>query len=932
MKAKFLTIFVLLILCGMASAATLCPETGELIPDHALTNPFYQFPPAPAPEADRDVDAWSGSGPWGGNVRSIITDPADPLHVFAACGLNLATLVGGVYASSDGGINWSPTTLQGKPYYALAASASEAGTFYAGARNGLYKSADNGVTWTPFGLSSVYILSLGVKPNNGNTIIVGKSGNVGIVVSTDGGNNFVQVGVNSGFMRQFAYSPANPERMFVVMGSQGNSVLTSVNNGQSWAPYGPAGDGWGMWTSPTDSLFSLVSHADGIYRTTDGGVNWSLRAGGTFRSVVEFNGTFFATSNSGGVLQSNDQGLTWTAYNTGVVQSTWQAGASSASGALLGHWGGIFRATGYQTPILTSHTGMNSAFVHGLGYYADTQELWAGAEGSGIYRSTDNGLTWEQRVTGLNNWMVYEMVPTNHNYYQSGRMLAGTLDGAYTSVDGGNTWTFVTYQGLQVSALEVHPTDPDKFWVGTSTGEIKYTSDGGSTWVTASGGMFGFAPRLRLGKGPLGQYRLFLSYQGSATAVWYSDDMGATFTASTGMEATTYQPMVSVRPILGTQNQIVYASSNTGIFKSTDNGATFSPSAMTSFSWSVITGPGSQVISGNDTGISFSADDCQTSSSLNQNLSSTAVWQLAWGTSTNQVFISTRGRGVLENRFNDLTYGSPQNLSAIAQDQQITLNWTQVNTQPSPLSYTVWRDGYPVASVDASLNTWINTGLVNGHSYKYFVSGVYEGDIHTSGIQIVSAVPAVQEFLPPTDLVGIVTEDDVNLSWNAPAAPFLTGFKVFRDGVLLNTINSPGLLTYTDLNVPNATYIYGVAATYQGGESGPTQIWVTVDYTSADDPSAPQLLTELFAASPNPARRSTELSFRLADAGIAELSIYNLKGQLVRKLLSGSITKGYHSVDWDGRDALGQAVAPGIYIFQLKTAGKVLRKKLTLTL
>ncbi|HRY84558.1 MAG TPA: FlgD immunoglobulin-like domain containing protein, partial [Candidatus Cloacimonadota bacterium] len=255
-----------------------------------------------------------------------------------------------------------------------------------------------------------------------------------------------------------------------------------------------------------------------------------------------------------------------------------------------------------------------------------------------------------------------------------------------------------------------------------------------------------------------------------------------------------------------------------------------------------------------------------------------------------------------------------------------------VNTQPSPLSYTVWRDGYPVASVDASLNTWINTGLVNGHSYKYFVSGVYEGDIHTSGIQIVSAVPAVQEFLPPTDLVGIVTEDDVNLSWNAPAAPFLTGFKVFRDGVLLNTINSPGLLTYTDLNVPNATYIYGVAATYQGGESGPTQIWVTVDYTSADDPSAPQLLTELFAASPNPARRSTELSFRLADAGIAELSIYNLKGQLVRKLLSGSITKGYHSVDWDGRDALGQAVAPGIYIFQLKTAGKVLRKKLTLTL
>jgi photosystem II stability/assembly factor-like uncharacterized protein len=579
MKYTIMVILMLLTLFTVANALRISPETGEIIPGHVLNDMNYSVQPAPDDSQTRDVGSWTGSGPWGGNVRSIITDYANPMHVFAACGFNLATVVGGIYASNDGGINWEAASLQGKPFYALAGSASQPGTFYAGARNGLYKSVDNGITWPAAGLATTFILSLGVKANDGNTIVVGKSSNVGIVVSTDGGINFNQVGVNSGFMRQFAYSDANPERMFIVMGSSTASVLTSIDNGLTWSPYGPAGDGWGMWVSPTDSLFSLVAHAGGIYRTTDGGANWILATGGTFRSVVEYNGTFFATSNAGGVFESNDQGAIWQPYNEGVVQSTWQAGASGGAGALLGCWGGIFRATGYQMPLVASHTGMNAAFVHGLAYYSDTNELWAGTEGSGIYKSTDNGTTWTQMVNGLNSWMVYAMAPSNHQYYQSGRMLAGTLNGVYTSLDNGVTWTFVDYPANQCSALEVHPTDPDKFWIGTSTGEIKYTDDGGQTWTIAAGGMFGFAPSLKLGRNAMGELRLFLSYQGSATAVWYSDDNGATFTASTGMEGTSYQTMVAVRPVIDAQPQILYASSDLGVYKSVDNGATFTLSA-----------------------------------------------------------------------------------------------------------------------------------------------------------------------------------------------------------------------------------------------------------------------------------------------------------------------------------------------------------------
>jgi len=925
MKKAILAVLLMLSLCGVAFAIRVSPETGEIIPEHVLTNPDYQELPASNETSSRDVGEWTGAGPWGGNVRSIITDPSNNLHVFAACGFNLATLVGGIFASTDGGINWQSTTLQGKPFYALAGSASETGIFYAGARNGLYKSTDNGATWNTAGtgMSSVFILSLGVKPNNGNTIVVGKSGGVGIVVSTDGGASFAQVGLNSGFMRQFAYSAANPERMFVVMGSSTSSVMTSINNGQSWSSYGPAGDGWGMYISPTDSLFSLIAHANGIFRTTDGGANWTQPISGTFRSVVEYNGVFYATSNSGGVYQSNDQGLTWQNYNIGVVQSTWQAGATSGAGALLGFWGGIFRSTGYQTPLVASHAGMNAAFVHGLACYSDTNELWAGAEGSGIYRSTDNGVTWEQRVNGLNSWMVYELVPTNHQYYQSGRMLAGTLNGVFTSIDGGNTWTLVDYQANQCTALEVHPTDSNKFWIGTSTGEIKYTDDGGSTWTVATGSQWGFAPRLKLGKGPLGGLRLFLSYQGSATAVWYSDNNGATFTSSTGMESTAYQTMVTVRPNLGMQPQIVYAASDLGVYKSTDNGASFALSGLTGFSWSVLNSPGAQVISGKENGLSYSTNEGQTSASLNQNLTNATVWQMAWGSSTNQVFIATRGKGVFENRFNDITYGLPTNLQAFAGDQQIDLNWNPVTTTPTPITYQIWRDGYPLAQTDTNL--WTDTNLINGQIYKYCVIAIYDGNILTSPTEIIFATPATNPFPPPTDLTATWDGFMITLNWTGPDAPDLMGFKIYCNGtVLVETItNTMWVMLVTSPGV----YNFYVTALYQnGGESIPSNV-ATVEIVGNDDAEQSATVSKIVSLSPNPFSAFTTINYRNAAKQNVEISIYNINGQKVKTLQNTTKQAGTYQTVWDGCDFKGKHVSTGMYFVKLTAGDKVTVKK-----
>ena len=916
MKKSMTIILSLTLLILNLSAAMFCPDTGETIPGFANSHYFEQSTTENSETSAKDVNSWSGTGPWGGNIRYLTTDPTNPNRVFAASGSSLTAVEGGVYYSIDGGINWLPTTLPRKAYNTVAASASEPGVFYAGARNGLYKTTDYGITWQAAGQSSSYILGLGVQANNGNIIVMGKSGNQGFLVSNDGGTTFNSVGVNSGFMRQFAWHNNNPQRMYVVMGSSTSSVLTSVDNGQTWTDFGPAGDGWGMYASPTDSLFCLVAHANGIYRTTDGGLNWTNVLGGTFRNVTEFNGSYFASSNAGGIFESNDQGLTWQVTPHPVVQSTWQAATSTDAGALFGHWGGIFRVTGYQQPIVPSHTGINLAFLHGLAYYADTNELWGGAEGSGLYCSTDNGLTWEHKVNGLNNWMVYELQPTNHLFYQSGRMLVGTLDGAYTSMDGGNTWSCVYFQGTQVSACEVHPTNPNIFWLGSASGEIKYTTDGGQTFNTSGGGYFGYAPRLKLGKAPDGNYRLFLCFQGSATAIWYSDDGGANFVQSTGLESTTYQPMVSIRPVLGTQPQIIYASTNSGVYKSTDYGATYSLTGMTGFSWSVLAGPGQQVVSGKDNGVSYSTDEGTTATSITQNLESNAtIWQIAWGTSTNQVYIATRGRGILENRFNSESYLPPTNLTASPMDSAIFLNWTAPTGTLLPISYIIWRDAYPLISIPATQTSYTDSGLINGQEYKYYVSAVYDGDIHTTSIQIITAVPAIPVYQPIANLTAEVSNNDVILNWTAPEAGE-TGYKIYRDSNLIYTITDPSITHYTDTGLTAGNYLYAVTATYPTGESAPVTISVIV--VSCDDPSIPGLITELKSCYPNPFQTSTSIHYSVKEAVPVEIRIYNARGELVHKLVNDNRAPGNYNIIWDGRTQNGTLAPSGIYFYQMK--------------
>ena len=107
------------------------------------------------------------------------------------------------------------------------------------------------------------------------------------------------------------------------------------------------------------------------------------------------------------------------------------------------------------------------------------------------------------------------------------------------------------------------------------------------------------------------------------------------------------------------------------------------------------------------------------------------------------------------------------------------------------------------------------------------------------------------------------------------------------------------------------------------------QNYIETDITSSDGATLP-ITYSLEQNYPNPFNPSTIITFNLPKSERIRLTVYNLAGVLVRRLVDSQLTAGQHDYSWNGYNEYGQLVSAGAYIYRLESESAAITKKMIL--
>ncbi|MEF3695485.1 MAG: DUF2271 domain-containing protein [Candidatus Cloacimonadota bacterium] len=138
----------------------------------------------------------------------------------------------------------------------------------------------------------------------------------------------------------------------------------------------------------------------------------------------------------------------------------------------------------------------------------------------------------------------------------------------------------------------------------------------------------------------------------------------------------------------------------------------------------------------------------------------------------------------------------------------------------------------------------------------------------------------------------------------------------------------PGIYTlicsatgYISQNLDNVNVI--------AGQTSPLDI--TLGSVSNEDPNNSPAALFLSSPYPNPTRTYCKVNFRVKPAQPYELSVYNSRGQIMRRVSGVSSDTSLMELSWDGKDSHRQICPSGLYFIKLRSGEEQVIRRLTLS-
>lgn len=611
---------------------------------------------------------WTSIGPtnFAGRMLCIAWHPTNTSIIY------VGSASGGLWKTTNGGTSWTPLTdnLPSLAIGAVALDPSNPNIIYIGTGEGsfnvdavygagVFKSTDGGATWNTTGLSwtqsqSRAVNEIVIDPTNTQIVYAACNSSVGgIFKSTNGGTTWTQY--HTGDVKDLAMHPDSSNVLYCALGypwgTTNNGIYKSTNGGVNWTQLTsglPTGTGHGRVELSISRSNPLIVYAGisqtisagagllGIYRTTDGGANWSLRSTspnmysgqGWYNLVCEVNPTNSneVWSNGLDAYKSTDGGANWTRMtiwsypegNSQYAHADHHAMAfmpGNPSTVLLGTDGGIFKSTNGGT----SWTGLNSGLVT-YQYYAicndalqpnvafgGTQDngtnkynnssthtrplggdggycnvdftnsniVYATTQRGNHYKSTNGGTSFsaiQSGISGAGAWVTPRVMDPSNP-----NILYTGTNLVYKTTNGGSSWTAISgaLDASYISCLAVAPSDPQTIYVGYEgyDGKVFKTNNGGTNWTNIESGIPERYPTY-LAVDPLNRDIVYCTVSGYGSGhVWKSTNGGASWSnSSTGL------PDIPVNCIVIDQSDgnKLYAATDLGVYYSSNAGGSWS--------------------------------------------------------------------------------------------------------------------------------------------------------------------------------------------------------------------------------------------------------------------------------------------------------------------------------------------------------------------
>ncbi len=366
---------------------------------------------------------------------------------------------GSFYRSTDSGQNWSKI-INGITGPFTYFSESPNGYLFGIQSDVCYRSLDSGRTWKHL-INFYNVSSININ-KNGRMIITGDEKTI---ASDDGGDHW----------RDVVRSPIFPN---------GNIHIVGV---------GSKGDFFGsasniLFRSSLDTNSSLLK-----IDVPTGSVTSILKhPNGNLIGFTQDNPQGIYKFNIGSIWLSQDDGKYWTMVRSDSVISMQPYANSAIFKTAIDSSHNLLAATEGQI-IRSSNSGLNwirdgarlTSWISGIDV-RNSGEIFVSSGTEGIFRSIDNGKTWDQLNNGVKNQQIFSLA-----IHQNGDVYAGSQDTIYKSTDVGLTWHYLNTNfpsnAGSVTAMVVN-TQGDILAAIQNIG-VYWSTDNGATWWKRAAGL-----------------------------------------------------------------------------------------------------------------------------------------------------------------------------------------------------------------------------------------------------------------------------------------------------------------------------------------------------------------------------------------------------------------------------------------------------------